>query len=143
LTRIGHALTHLGAWRFAVHQAIGDIVEHAQVGKQRVALEHDAVVAPSRWQARDIASGLKNLARSLHLQARNDAQQGGFATARRPQKTDKLAFLNGEIDVLQGGKAAKLLADMAQIKKWHGMYQGRPAHCSGQPSERPPQTGYQ
>jgi hypothetical protein len=62
-----------------------------QVGKQRVALEHDAVVALRRRQPRDVAAGLQDLAGGLHLQAGDDAQQGRLAAARGPEEADELA----------------------------------------------------
>jgi hypothetical protein len=58
-----------------------------------------------------------HLAGSLHLQPRDDAQQRRLAAARRAEKTDKLALADVQVDVLQRGEAAELLADVAQVQK--------------------------
>jgi hypothetical protein len=90
----------------AVDQAVGHVVGHAQVGKQGVGLEHDAVVALGRRQAGDVPPVLHQRAAAVRLQPRHDAQQGGLAAARRPEKADELAALDGQVDVLQRGEAA-------------------------------------
>ena len=76
----------------AVHQAVGDVVGDREVGKERVRLEDDAVVALGRRQDRDVAPGLEDAAGGLRLQAGDDAQQRRLAAAGGAEEADELAL---------------------------------------------------
>ena len=76
----------------AVDQAVGDVVGDREVGKQRVRLEDDAVVALGRRQHRDVAPALEDAAGGLRLEAGDDAQQRRLAAARRAEEADELAL---------------------------------------------------
>ena len=54
----------------AVHEPVGDVVGHREVGKQRVGLEDDAEVALRRRQRGDVAAGLQRSARASARPAR-------------------------------------------------------------------------
>jgi hypothetical protein len=116
LEQFGHARLGLRFRRAAIHQPIGHVVGHRQVGEQRVALEHDAVVALGRRQARDVARVLPHLAGALHLEAGDDAQQRRLAAARGAEEADELAAGDAQVDVLQRRESAEGLADVAQFE---------------------------
>ena len=100
----------------AVHQAVGDVVGDREVGKERVRLEDDAVVALGRRQDRDVAPGLEDAARGLRLQAGDDAQQGRLAAARRAEEADELALLDRQVDVGERLEGAERLSDALQAQ---------------------------
>ncbi len=105
---------HLILWYFSNLQAKTNILSDGEVGKQRITLKHNAIVAQCRGQQRDVAPVLRQLPGSLDFEPGNDAQERGFATAGRAQKADEFTLANFEINVLQSREAAKFLADMAQ-----------------------------
>ena len=117
LEQVGDALFDGRSGGLAVDQAIGHVVSDVQVGKQRVTLKHNAIVAQGRRQQRNVTPVLRQLPGGLDLEPRDDAQQGRLAAARGTQEADKFAFANFQVDVLQRGEAAKFLADVAQVEK--------------------------
>ena len=91
LEQLGDPRLDLAARLPPVDQAVADVVGDGEVGKQRVRLEHDAVVALRRRQRRDVAAVLHDAAGGLRLEAGDDAQQRGLAAARGPEEADELA----------------------------------------------------
>jgi len=98
-------------------QAVGHVLGHRQVGKQRVRLEQDAVVARLRFGVRDVAPGQHDGAAVLALEAGDGAQQGGLAAARGAQQAHQLPGADVERDVRQRGVAAKALHQMPDREK--------------------------
>jgi hypothetical protein len=95
----------------AVDQAVGDVVGDREVGKERVRLEDDAVVALCRRQHRDVALALQDAAGGLRLEAGDDAQERRLAAARRAEKADELAPRDRQVDVLERLEGPERLAD--------------------------------
>src|SRR6202158_4135737 len=95
----------------AIDESISNVVENGQIGKQRIGLKYDAVVALHGGKSRNVAPGLDDGSRVLRLQAGDDAQQGRLAAARGPEKGDQLAALDRQPDGFQRRKAAEGLAD--------------------------------
>ena len=82
------------------------------MGKQGIALKYGVHRTFDGRQSGDVLAAGKNLARIGQFQAGNDAQQGGFTTARRSQQREKLPGLDIQGDVVQGFDLAKGLADI-------------------------------
>jgi hypothetical protein len=101
-----HARANFGAWPFCVFQTEGDVLLDGQVGKQRVGLENDAVVALRRRQGRDVLAGLPDGALRLQVEASDCPEQRGLATAGRPQKADELALRNRQRHIAQCNEVA-------------------------------------
>ena len=99
LQQLGDARADLVAALAPVDEPVGDVVEDGEVGKQRVRLEHDAVVALDRRQPGDVLAALHDRAGVLRLEPGDDPQQRGLAAARRPEKRHQLAAVDGERDV--------------------------------------------
>ncbi len=118
LQQLRHPGIDLGAAPAPVHQPVGDVVADGQVGKQRVRLEDDAVVARRRRRAGDVAPVLDHPAARLRLQPGDDPQQGRLAAAGRPDEADQLAALDREIDRLQRDKAAEGLVDAFEPERF-------------------------
>ena len=81
-------------------QAIGDIVEHIEVRKDRIGLEHH-VGGPQmrRHRVHRLAVDGDDAA-VRRLEARDHAQQGGLAAARRAQQGKELAARDLQADVI-------------------------------------------
>ncbi|MCY1175690.1 hypothetical protein D9M73_159390 [compost metagenome] len=71
-------------------EAVGNVRFDSEIGEQRVGLEQNAVVPSLRCQVGNVAITEVQLAAVLLLQTGDAAQQGGLATARRPQQTHQL-----------------------------------------------------
>lgn len=97
-------------------QAIGNIVGHAQIGKQRIRLEHNAVIALGGRQPGDVAARQPNLAVIGHVQPGNLAQQGGFAATGRAQQAHKLALAHTQVQLVEHGVRAKALGNAGQLQ---------------------------
>jgi len=87
--------------------------EHRAPRQKIVALEHEAAVAA---RAAHGASVERHLARAGGFEARDDAQKGGLAAARRADDRNELAALDREVDVLQRLQFAERLAEMRDLE---------------------------
>ena len=97
-----HACVDLGLRRLARAQAEGDVLEHRQVGIERVVLEHHRDVAVARAQVvDDLAADLDRAAVGL-LEAGDGAQQRALAATRRPDEHGELARRDVEVDAAHG-----------------------------------------
>ena len=87
-------------------QAVGDVVEHVQVRKDRVRLEHH-VRRPlvGRDQRRRLIVD-EDLALGRKFEPRDHAQQRGLAAARRAQQREELAAFDVERHAVDGLDAA-------------------------------------
>ena len=104
-----HARDDLGASAPPVHEAVRDVVGDREVGKQRVRLEHDPVVARGRRRVGHVAAVLDHAAAGLPFEARDDAQQRRLAAAGRTDEAHHLARRDREVDRLQRDEAAERL----------------------------------
>ena len=78
-------------------QAIGDIVEHIEVRKNRVGLEHHVGGPPVRRHVGHALAVERDRAAVGKLEARDHAQQGGLAAARRSQQREEFAAPDREV----------------------------------------------
>ncbi len=107
LQPIPHPPLHLGLAHAAALEAKGDVFPHRQVGKKGVALKHGIDRALVGGQGGDVFAHQHNPALGGHLEAGNNPQQGGFATARRPQKGEELTHGNLEAYPPQRGEVTE------------------------------------
>ncbi|MNI81573.1 hypothetical protein D3C73_1382000 [compost metagenome] len=113
LQHLCHSLAHF--LTTATRQAVGDVGLDRQVRKQRIGLKQDAVVTGLGWQIGDITVADIQGAAVLAFQAGDTAQQRGLATAGRAQQTHQFTGGDVEGDILQGGKGAEALVDVAHF----------------------------
>ncbi len=110
--------------RRAVHlQAEGDVLGHAHVREQAVALEHHAQAALVRRQAGDVAVADHDPAGVGPLEAGDQTQCRRFAAPGRAQQRQHFAGLHVQLQWLQHLHGAKTLADPVQPER-----RRRPGH---------------
>src|SRR5438132_4366429 len=121
----------LGAPFAAVDQSVSDVVENGEIGKQRIGLKYDAIVALHGGKPRNVAPALNDGSGVLRLQTGDDAQQGRLAATRGSQKGDQLTALDRQPDGFQCREAAEGLADAFEPQErltcWRGNRTRR--HC--------------
>jgi hypothetical protein len=88
-----------------------------QVGKQRVGLKDDTVVALHGRQARYFPAVLHDSTLVLCLQPSDHAQEGRLAAARRPEEGHQLAALDAQRDGRERGELAEALGDPGERKE--------------------------
>ena len=101
----------------------GDVVTHAQPGKDALLLEDHRVQRP---RAAPVTSNL-DAAAGLLLETGQHAQQGGFAAARWADDAQEFASLNVEIDAGQRFDAATL--DRKRLAQATQAHFGAAARC--------------
>ncbi|MNN37031.1 hypothetical protein D3C81_1509540 [compost metagenome] len=100
-----------------VAQWIGDVVEHAQVRPDRVALEHQPQAPLLRWHVeirRAVDPGLaieEQSALVRTLEPGQDAQQGGLAAAAGAQQGENLTALDIQRQLLEDLYAGERLGN--------------------------------
>ena len=82
-------------------QPEADVVGHAQVGIQGVALEHHGHVAGCRAQPAHRPSAHEDLTGGGLLQACQQSQQGAFAAPRGAHQHQELTIVDAEVELLQ------------------------------------------
>ncbi|MNT24177.1 hypothetical protein D3C72_1596340 [compost metagenome] len=90
-------------------QAVGHVLGHGQVGKQRIGLEQDAVVALLGLGMGYIAARQHDGAAVLPFQPGDGAQQRRLPATRRPQQAHQLSGADIERNVSQRRVAAESL----------------------------------
>ena len=110
--RLAHARGDLGLAGAAQFQAETQVLGHAHVRIQRVALEHHRDVAILRRDLVHHAVADTQLAAADRLQARDHPQQGGLAAARRPDQHQQFAVVDLEAGVVDANEAVGI--DLAQ-----------------------------
>ena len=95
-------------------QPEGDVAHDGQVRKQRIALEHDAHLAPMRRQCNDAAAVQADVARGRRNETGDQPQRGGLAAAGRAEQYDQLAGLDLQRHVAHHGMCAKMLRQILQ-----------------------------
>ena len=96
-----HLAAALRALDAACRQRIADIGGRAHVGKEGVALEHDAEVPPFRHHPGDLVCFREHRAAGRRLEARDHHEQGGLPRPARPEQGDELSLRDVEIDAAQ------------------------------------------
>ncbi len=100
-------------------QAERHVVEDRHVRVQRVGLKHHRHAA-LRWRdVVDLLAADGHLAGRDVLQPGDQAQQGGFTAAGRPDEDRELAILDIEIDALDDPDVFERLADAAHANIGH------------------------
>ncbi|MNO59880.1 hypothetical protein D3C76_504770 [compost metagenome] len=97
------------------HQAVGDVGFDGEVGKQRVGLEQDAVVAGLGWQLGDVALTDVQLAAVLAFEAGDAAQQRGLAATGWAEQAHQLARGDVQGDIVKRREGAEALVDIAHF----------------------------
>jgi hypothetical protein len=96
-------------------EAVGHVVEHAQVREQCIALEHHAEVALVHRRARHVFAAEQDAARVAGLQPRHQLEQCRLARAAGPDHRDQFARAHVERHVVQAVRAARVVvADVVQ-----------------------------
>jgi hypothetical protein len=93
-----HAPADFGPGHAARSQAVGRVLEHAEMREQRVGLEHHADVALLRRHARVVAAVEGDRPAGNRLEPRDHPQRGGLAAARGAEHGEKLAPCHVEAD---------------------------------------------
>src|SRR4029453_17606307 len=87
--------------------------------EQRVRLEDHPDVALVRWLVRDVGAVDDDRARGRALEARDHPERGRLAAAGRAEERDELASVGVEVEVLDRGDVAELLANVGQLQEAH------------------------
>ena len=90
-------------------QPIGDVVEHAQMREQRVALEHHADRPQMRRQRADVAPLQQHAAGLRRLEPRDDPQQGGLAGPAAAEKCHEFPRRHVQAQSVQCQRCAEAL----------------------------------
>ena len=92
---------------FVLLQAVGDVLLHRHVRKQRVALEHHIDGALVGRQGGDVLAVENNVARRRRFHAGEHAQQRRFAATRAAEQGEDFVLLDIQVDVVDGGVVAE------------------------------------
>lgn len=106
---LAFALGHL-----AHPQAVGDVLEHAEVREERVVLEHRADVAVERRAQRHVPAGQLHGAGTGLLEPGDQPQHGGLARAGGAEHREELAVVDVQGEVVHGDDIAEALGQSAQ-----------------------------
>ena len=106
-----------------------DILFRRQDGEKIEELEHETYVSPAHERNLIVVEkcqglpGQSHFAVSWFVQTSQEMEQRGLAAARRPHKSDELAFLDDEIDSRQGvhhmPAQGVLLSKAFRFRDWH------------------------
>ena len=107
------------------HQAIGDILSHRHMRKQRVILKDNADFAQIGRQIIHGTVANHHLAGCLTNEARDDTQQRRLAAARRAKQRDQLAGFHFQRHIINGTRIAIAVNDPVQQQLLRGQALGR------------------
>ena len=106
--------------RHAGHaQAEADIVAHAHMRVERVALEHHGQAALGRRLVDDVDAVDQDGAAGRVLEPGDQPEQRGLSAAGRPDEDDERAVLHDEVDALDDLHRAEGLLDALQFDLAH------------------------
>src|SRR5690606_9439157 len=97
-------------------QAEGDVVAHAQMGEERVALEHEAEPAAVGRHLGQVLSVPRDSAGFEVLEAADGTKQGRLAAAARAEHGHPLAVGDVEVDVIDGDGVAEAHGHVAYLQ---------------------------
>ena len=95
------------------------VLAHAHVRVQRVGLEHHGQVALGRGDFGDVAAIEFDGAVADFFQAGDQAQQGGFATARRADEHHEFLVVHFQVDALDDGKTFEAFLQILDFQVGH------------------------
>ena len=98
----------------------GQVLRHRETRIEGVELEHHGNVAIARREVVDPAACDEDVARRRVLEPRDHAERRGLAAARRAEQAHDLAGFHVEVDVVDRGERAEVLAEVAQLDVGHG-----------------------
>ena len=107
----------LGPAHAAGAQAVSHVFHHGHVREERVVLEDDADVALVGRQMIDRRAVDPHASGGLANEARDHAQKGGLAAARRSQQGHDLAGLDGERDAVDGQRLAVAHGQVLDVER--------------------------
>ncbi len=113
---VGDAAADLAAVDAGTAQPERDVVEHAQVREQCVALEHGVDVAPVRGDPRDVDPVEEDLTAGRWLEARDHAKRRRLSAARRPEQREELARRHAQADRVDGDR---IVVSLGEIDERH------------------------
>ena len=96
------------------------VVRHGQARVERVELEHHGDVPVAGREVVDPRAGDVDVARRHVLEPGDHAQRRGLAAAGRAEQAHHLAGLHVEVDVVDRGERAEVLAQVAKLDVGHG-----------------------
>ncbi len=109
-----HLVANLVRRRAAAAQAERDVLEHAEVREERVALE-DGVRRPlERRKVRHVGVAEEDPALADLLEAADHPQGGRLSAARRAQQREELARRDVERHLIDGDEVTEALGDVIQ-----------------------------
>jgi hypothetical protein len=101
-------------------QRKGDVLGNRPIGKQRVALEHHAEIAPLRRLPGDVAAVEANRARRRIGEAGDDHQDGRLARARRAKQAEEAAAFDRQRDVVDSRRLSVALGQLVENERMRG-----------------------
>ena len=110
-----HPRRNFAGRRFLHAQAKGDIVENGHMWEKRVALKDGIDVAIFSRNVGDILVFQVDLPGIDALQPGNQAQDGRFAAARGAKQREKLAVIDGQIEIRNDRFTIEVLANPHQF----------------------------
>ena len=120
-SRQAHRLQHVVDSRSALRavdalhaQAVGDVVGHAHVRKERVVLEDGVEIPRVRRPVGDVGAAELDPALVRALEARDQPQRRRLARAGRPEHREELTGTDLELDAVDGDDVAVRLAHSGQ-----------------------------
>ena len=102
-----------------------DVLEHAQVRKERVVLEDGVDVPSVGGQAVDALAPDRDRSCRLGLEAGDDAEGGGLPAAARAQESDELPARDVERHGFERDDFPESLRDVAKLEVRNGLPRGR------------------
>ena len=90
----------------------GDILKHIHMPEQGIMLEHEADTAGGGMGLGRLDPANGDAARVRLVQPGDEAQQGGFARARRAKQRQQLALVHGEVHVIEHRMAVEAARDI-------------------------------
>ena len=110
-----HALGNFELRHFLHAQAEADVFLDREMREKRVALKDLVHVAPVGREVGHVRAVEPDGAFGRRFKTGDHPQQRRLSAARRAEQREKLARLNGEIDVGDGGKSAEAFRDVAKF----------------------------
>ena len=98
----------------------GQVLRHREARVEGVELEHHGDVAIARREVVDPRAGDEDVARRHVLEPCDHAERRGLAAAGGPEQAHHLAGFHVEVDVVDRGERAEVLAEVAQLDVGHG-----------------------
>ncbi|ESQ67962.1 hypothetical protein PA15_0306525 [Pseudomonas aeruginosa HB15] len=98
-------------------QREGDVLRHAHVREQRVALEHRMHRALLRLDAGEVLAVEADLAAVRLVEAGEHAQEGGLAAPGRAEEGEEFAGVDRQADIVDGGEVAEAAGHVADLEQ--------------------------